>query len=109
MPLDASSVTTAIEGGVRVAVKAKPHASRERIVGIVDDGHDGAALEVAVRAKPVEGEANAALIAVLAELFRVRKRDVALLTGKTGRNKLFDVRGVDLVAARALLDAELLR
>jgi len=75
----------------------------------MDDGRGGGVLKVAITAPPVEGEANAALVALFAKLFGVPKRDVSLVSGETGRNKTIEVRGVSLDAARALLVRQLLR
>lgn len=45
-------------------------------------------------APPVEGKANAALVALLAERLGVRKSDVAILRGQKGRDKLVEVAGL---------------
>ncbi|MDQ3034273.1 MAG: DUF167 family protein [Myxococcota bacterium] len=84
-------------GLVRFDVRVVPRASRDAIVG----EHDGA-LKIALTAPPVEGEANAALIALLAKKLGVAKRDVSLLRGEASRAKRVEVRGVDAAAVRAL-------
>ena len=84
-------------GCVRFDVRVAPRASRDAIVGV----HDGA-LKVALTAPPVEGEANAALVALLAKKLGVAKRDVVLLRGETSRAKRVEVRGVSADAVRAL-------
>ena len=83
---------------VRFAVRVAPRARRPGVVGL-----HGGALKVAVEAPPVDGAANAALIALLARRLSVRKRDVAIVRGAGGRTKLVEVRGVDADAVRALL------
>jgi uncharacterized protein YggU (UPF0235/DUF167 family) len=50
-------------------------------------------LLVAVRARAVEGAANAAVVAALAAAFGVRRGDVELLSGARGRDKIVAVRG----------------
>ena len=83
---------------VEFAVRVQPRASRERVEG----EHDGA-LKVALTAPPVDGEANAALVALLAKTFGVPKRDVTLVRGDTGRSKVLRVEGLTAAAAlRAL-------
>jgi len=47
---------------------------------------DGA-LKIRLTAPPVDGAANAALIAFLASLFNVPKRAVTIISGERGRNK----------------------
>lgn len=50
-------------------------------------GSHGDALKVRVAAPPLEGRANSALIAFLAELFAVPRRQVQLEQGSSGRRK----------------------
>ncbi len=67
-------------GGVTLEILVQPRASRTRVVG----EHDGR-LKIQLAAPPVDGEANAALVELFAELFGVPKRQVALAAGETGR------------------------
>ena len=50
---------------------------------------------VRVTAPPVDGEANAAVIALLARLLDTAKSNVTVRRGATGRNKIVDIAGVD--------------
>jgi uncharacterized protein (TIGR00251 family) len=77
-------------------ILVQPRASRTRSVG----EHDGR-LKIQLAAPPVDGEANAALVAFLAEELDVRKADVAIVRGETGRRKTVRIAGV--TAARAAL------
>ena len=70
-------------------VLVQPRASRTKVVG----EHDGR-LKIALAAPPVDGAANAALSAFLSDELGVRKSDVTLLEGDTGRRKRLAVRGV---------------
>jgi uncharacterized protein (TIGR00251 family) len=83
---------------VHVAVHAAPRASRTEVVGL----HAGR-LKVAVAAPPVDGEANAALIAFLARALGVRRADVTLVHGASGRSKTFAIRGLSREAVAAAL------
>lgn len=65
-----------------VAVRVHPGA-RRATVGRAADG----SLRVAVTAPAVDGKANDALVAVLAEAFGVRRRDVTVLSGERARHK----------------------
>ncbi len=85
-------------GGAVLEVLVQPRASRTRAVG----EHDGR-LKVQLAAPPVEGEANRALIEFLAEALRVRKADVVLQRGETGRRKTVRVAGVSAAQVRAAL------
>lgn len=82
-----------VAGGVTLTVRAQPGAKKTAIIGIYGDG-DAAQLKIAVHAPPVEGRANGALIAFLAETFGVPKRSVELVSGELSRRKVFLLRGV---------------
>ena len=75
--------------GVTFAVHVVPRASRNEIAGV-----EGEALRVRLTAPPVEGAANAALLAFLAEVLDVPKRDVRLVSGQTSRRKVVAVAGL---------------
>jgi uncharacterized protein (TIGR00251 family) len=76
----------------------QPRASKTRVVG----EHDGR-LKLQLAAPPVEGEANAALLAFLADALAVKRADVALLAGESGRRKRVRIAGVAAEAAAARL------
>jgi uncharacterized protein len=78
--------------GVTLAVRAQPGAKKTAIAGIYGDGV-AAQLKIAVHAPPIEGRANDALIAFLANLFSIPRRNIALLSGETNRSKVFLLRG----------------
>ena len=85
---------------LRLAIHATPGASRTEVAGA-----HGAALRVRLAAPPVDGKANAALIAWVAQAFGVPKAQVRLLHGAAGRHKTLGVRFGDagaLAAAQAL-------
>jgi uncharacterized protein (TIGR00251 family) len=85
-------------GGAVLEVLVQPRASRSRVVG----EHDGR-LTIQLAAPPVDGEANAELLSFLADALRVRRADVVLLAGETGRRKRVRVAGVTAAAASAAL------
>jgi len=91
-----------VAGGVMLSVRAQPGAKKTAIVGIYGEG-EAAQLKIAVQAAPVEGRANEALIAFLAETFDLPKRAVELESGQLSRSKVFLLRGVTLQAARLIL------
>ena len=92
----------AAQGGVTLAVRAQPGAKRTAITGLYGEG-PAAQLKIAVHAPPIEGRANLALIAFLAETFFFPKNAVELITGDLSRSKVFLLRGVTLPQAEALL------
>ncbi|HLU59505.1 MAG TPA: DUF167 domain-containing protein [Pseudonocardia sp.] len=81
-----------MDEGVRIPVRVRPGARREEVGGSWA-GPRGPALVVAVRARAVEGQANAAVVDALAAAFGVRRGDVEIVTGARGRDKVVAVRG----------------
>jgi uncharacterized protein (TIGR00251 family) len=58
-------------------------------------GPHGDRLKVQIAAPPVDGAANAAVVALVAELAGVPRRAVTLVRGESGRRKTLRVTGVD--------------
>jgi len=77
------------DGEIVFQVRVKPRASRNAIEG----EHQGA-LVVRLTAPPVEGEANDALVKLLASRLHAPKSAVRILSGERGRLKRVSVRGV---------------
>jgi uncharacterized protein (TIGR00251 family) len=88
---------TGVAGGFRFAVRLQPRASRNEVAGV-----HGTALKVRLQAPPVDGAANEALVAFLAESLGVPARDVRLVSGVTSRSKVVEVRGVPRERIEAL-------
>jgi len=88
--------------GVTLAVRAQPGAKKTAIIGIYGEGAT-AQLKIAVQAPPLEGRANEALIAFLAQTFAVPKNAVKLVSGELSRNKVFLLRGVTMARATTAL------
>jgi len=84
-------------GAVSFDVLVTPRASREKVGPLVGDR-----LKVAVTAPPVEGEANAAVIAVLARALGVPRSQVTILRGDGSRRKTVRVAGVARAAVEGL-------
>lgn len=78
----------------QLAIKAVPGAPRNEVCGML-----GEAVKVKVHAPPVEGKANEALVAFLAEALDVPRRAVTLLRGDTSRHKTVRVEGVEQAEA----------
>ena len=57
--------------------------------GVVEEGDH---LKVYVRAPPVKGKANEAVIEVLAEFFGVKKSDIRIISGERSREKVVEIR-----------------
>jgi len=89
------------DGAVVVVVRAQPGAKRTAVVG-----SHGGALKIAVHAPPVDGKANEALQAALADWLGLPKRLVVLQAGATSRDKRFVI-AAPLVAVYTALTAGL--
>lgn len=87
-------------GAARFGVRVQPRASRSEIVG-----EHGGALRVRLSAPPVDGAANEALVALLAEALGVPRRAVRVLSGHASRGKTVEVEGVDAAAVRRLAES----
>jgi hypothetical protein len=85
-------------GGVVLELIVTPRASRTRVAG-----EQGDRLKVQLAAPPVEGRANEALVAFLAERLGVRRAEVRLVRGEGGRRKTVRVAGLEAAAAAAAL------
>jgi uncharacterized protein (TIGR00251 family) len=92
----------ATASGVTLAVRAQPGAKKTAITGVYGEGPT-AQLKIAVHAPPLEGRANQALIAFLAETFTVPKNSVELVSGELSRSKVIMLRGVTLAQSEAKL------
>jgi uncharacterized protein (TIGR00251 family) len=92
----------AAAGGVTLAVRAQPGAKKTAITGVYGEG-TAAQVKIAVQAPPLEGRANSALVAFLAETFGLPKNRVELLSGELSRSKVILLRGVTLEQAKTKL------
>jgi len=80
----------------KIVVYCQPGARQTQCVGL----HDGKP-KIQLKAPPVDGAANQALIGFLSEMFGVPKSAICIELGSSGRTKRVEVVGVD--------DAELSR
>jgi uncharacterized protein (TIGR00251 family) len=67
-------------------IKVRPNSRVEELVELPDGSW-----EARVKAPPVDGKANAALIALVAAHFGVRKAQVTIRSGASGRMKLVQI------------------
>jgi uncharacterized protein (TIGR00251 family) len=73
--------------GVAVELRVQPRARRTSL------GMSGMILKGAVTVPPEEGKANAAVVALLAESWRLPKSSFAVVKGATSRDKTVSVSG----------------
>jgi uncharacterized protein (TIGR00251 family) len=71
---------------VRLTVKIQPGAKKSEIIG-----WEGDALKIRIAAQPIDGKANEALIAFLAKTWKLKRSDIMILHGTSGRLKYLEV------------------
>lgn len=76
-------------GTLRLQVVVQPRSSRNQIVG----PYEGA-LKIKLTAPPVEGEANQALVAFLAQRLKLPKSQLRLAKGESSRHKTLEISGL---------------
>lgn len=86
------------DGAVTFDVLVQPRASRAKIGPL----HDGR-IKLAVTAPPVDGEANAAVIELVAEALGVSRSAVQVVAGQSSRRKTLRVTGVTPAQIEELL------
>jgi uncharacterized protein (TIGR00251 family) len=77
--------------GAALAVRVTPRSSRNEISEIQNDG----TIKIRLTAPPVEGKANDALIAFLAEVLVIPRSKIEIVAGETGRDKLVSILDLD--------------
>src|SRR5438309_8698902 len=83
---------------VHLAVRVMPRADRNAVDGVSEAG----ALRIRLTAPPVDGAANIALIAFLADLLGVPKRAIAIVRGAQSRDKIVSI-GLSVAATQERL------
>ena len=78
----------AVDDGLAIAVRVTPRGGRDALAAGTPE-HFAARLSAA----PVDGAANAGLIALVAKTFRVPKRAVTIIAGDTARLKRLHIAG----------------
>lgn len=76
-----------IRKNMKIFIKAKPNAKKEKIQKISDTN-----FVVSVCAPPVKGKANQAIIRVLADYFKIPMSRLRIAAGTTSRNKIIEIK-----------------
>jgi uncharacterized protein (TIGR00251 family) len=90
--------------GLTLRVRATPRAAKTAVEGVRSEPDGRCVLRVRVAAPPVDGAANAALVEWLAKALGVRRSDVEVAAGESGRSKRVTLAG-DGAAIAAKLEA----
>jgi uncharacterized protein YggU (UPF0235/DUF167 family) len=89
--------------GCTLAVRITARAGRSKITDVLPDG----TVRIHIAAPPVDGEANAKLLALLSELLKIPKSRIAIVAGFSARDKLISVLGLDAATVQARIAAQL--
>jgi uncharacterized protein len=81
-----------------IDIRVIPRAPRTRV-----DGMRGGAILIRLAAPPVDGAANDALIAFLADALALPRRNIQIVSGEKSRDKRVQIEGLDAAAARTRL------
>jgi uncharacterized protein len=76
-------------GAVLLPVRVTPRSNKNEIVRF-----DGDVLKVRLKAPPVDGKANEALVKFLAQEFRVPASNIEITRGHASRTKVLSIRGI---------------
>jgi uncharacterized protein (TIGR00251 family) len=87
----------AADGRLTLTLHIQPGAKKTEVAG-----EHGDALKIRLAAPPVDGKANAALLAFIAERLGVPKSAVTLKSGQTSRRKVVEVEGASAEVVRLL-------
>jgi uncharacterized protein (TIGR00251 family) len=78
-----------VEPTTRLRLRVSPGAARTEVVGRHGDGW-----RVRVAAAPEQGRANEALLDLLAHRLQVPRRELELVSGRSSRDKVVELRGL---------------
>jgi uncharacterized protein len=88
--------------GLLLTVRLTPKGGRDAIDGIEQMSDGRSVLKARVRAAASDGEANAALVRLVATTLAVAPRQVSLIAGATARLKRVKIEGSAAALARSL-------
>ncbi|HOX10608.1 MAG TPA: DUF167 domain-containing protein [Candidatus Moranbacteria bacterium] len=71
---------------MRIYIKVTPRASKNEVTKISEGEY-----KVKLTAPPVDGQANKALLEILAKHFNVAKSNINIVGGKTAKTKIVDI------------------
>jgi len=95
---DFSPFAQDVDDGCTLAVRVHPGARKNDVAGL----HAGA-VKISLTTPPVDGRANEALIEFIAELLRIPRARIAILTGATSRMKVLRITGKSAAEVEAAL------
>lgn len=98
MNYEPSSFVEDVEDGCTLQIRVHPGARRNDVAGL----HAGA-VKISITTPPTDGRANEALVEFIANLLRIPRARIALVSGATGRSKLLRITGKSAAEVQAAL------
>ena len=89
MAVGSSKLEIRFRNHMLIRVKVFPN-SKEQLIEKKGDG-----FEIRVKEKPIQGQANQAVIDALADYFKCPRQNIKLIKGLKQRNKLFEINGLN--------------
>lgn len=77
--------------GAAITVRITPRASKNEIAEILDDG----TIKIRLTAATVENQANLALVEFLAGVLQIAPKQIEIVAGHSGKDKLVTILGLD--------------
>ena len=97
--METAKAIQAAANGVSLTLTIAPRSGRDEIVGLAGD-----AIKIRLKAPPIEGRANEALLDFLAKRLALPRSALAITAGATARRKVVHANGITVaVAAQRLL------
>jgi hypothetical protein len=81
-----NSIKTAV-----IIVRVQPSSKVDEFVGMMDNH----VIKIKIKAKPIEGNANTALVEFLSKILDINKRDLEIVAGKNSRLKTIRISGIE--------------
>ena len=71
---------------MRLVIKVTPNSKRSEFIGF-----SAGAFKLKLKAPPVDGKANKALVEFLADYFQIKKSEISIIHGETSRDKVVEL------------------
>ena len=91
--IDIKKIVRLHKEGVEINLQVLPRSSQSKIIGLHND-----AVKIKLNKPPVDGQANAECLRVVAKYFGVSKTQVSVLRGALSRQKTILIKGVSVSA-----------
>lgn len=91
------------EGQVSLSIHVIPGAKKNEIVEILPEK----TIRIKIKAPPVEGKANLALVKYLQELFNITSSQIEIFHGMQSRNKIIKLLGINEELVYEIISGEI--